>query len=344
MGNSTEGAAEVLDMSQSNKDVLLSVNDRGRWQSLGSRYGLILAWIVVISIFGALDPSGFLSLGNASTILGTESVILIVSLGLLAPLLAGDFDLSIGAVAALSAMTVAILNVNHGWPIWMCLVVGLTEGVVVGLVNGLVSVSFDIDPFIVTLGTSTIIQGLVLWISGSNTISGVSRTFTNLVNFNVLGIHLVFFMTMLVALLWWYVLAYTPFGRRMLYVGKGRRAAALIGVRVGPTRVAAFIISGGMAAVSGVLYAGLLGSADPTSALNFLLPAFAAAFLGATAFRPGIYNVWGTVVGTYFLISGVAGLQLLGLSSYVQDLFYGGALVGAVVLSRIVGRKVRSGS
>lgn len=308
-----------------------------------SRYGLIVAWIIVIVIFGTIEPSGFLSLGNASTILGTESVILIISLGLLAPLLCGDFDLSIGGTTALSAMSVAILNANHGWPIWLCAIVGVAEGIVVGAVNGIIGVKFQIDPFIVTLGMSTVLQGIVLWISGSNTISGVSTAFSNFVNYQLLGIHVIFYLTMAAALVWWYVLSYTPFGRRLLYVGKGRRAAELVGVKVGRTRVIAFVISGAAAGAAGVVYAGLIGSADPTSALDFLLPAFAAAFLGATAFRPGIYNVWGTVVGAYFLISGVAGLQLLGASTYVQDLFYGVALVGAVVLSGVVSRRTRRG-
>jgi ribose transport system permease protein len=114
--------------------------------------------------------------------------------------------------------------------------------------------------------------------------------------------------------------------------------ARLSGVRVGRVRWGAFVTSGTLSAVAGVVYTGTTGGADPSSGLTFLLPAFAAAFLGATSIAPGRFNPWGSIVAVYFLVTGVTGLQLLGAESFVQQLFYGGALILAVALARLFSR------
>jgi ribose transport system permease protein len=137
----------------------------------------------------------------------------------------------------------------------------------------------------------------------------------------------------------WYVLTYTAVGRRLLFVGRGRSVARLSGLRVNTLRFSALAGSGLMAGLAGVLYAGTTGGADPTSGASFLLPAFAAAYLGATAVSPGRFNAWGAFIAVYFLVTGITGLQLLGVDSFVQQLFYGGALVLAVALSQIVRRR-----
>jgi ribose transport system permease protein len=117
--------------------------------------------------------------------------------------------------------------------------------------------------------------------------------------------------------------------------------ARLSGVRVARVRFGALVASAGIGGLAGVLYAGTIGGADPSSGASFLLPAYAAAFLGATSIVPGRFNPWGAIVAVYFLVTGVTGLQLLGADSYVQQLFYGGALVLAVVFSQVAGRITR---
>ena len=158
-----------------------------------------------------------------------------------------------------------------------------------------------------------------------------------------LGIPLSFYYAMVVATLAWYVFTYTPVGRRLLVVGRGREVARLSGIRVGAVRWGSLVAASMLGAFAGVLYAGTSGAASPTSGLELLLPAFAAAFLGATAINPGRFNAWGTVVAVYFLVTGITGLQLLGAQSYVQNLFYGAALIFAVTLSQFV-RKRRAGA
>jgi len=304
------------------------------------RLALPLAWIAIIIIFGAIKPSVFLTASNFETIFSSQSVLTVVALGLIVPLTAGDYDLSIASVAGLSAMVLAVLNVVHGWPAGLAALAALAAGLAVGVVNGLVIVMFGIESLIVTLGMGTFVAGLTLWISGSNTVSGISQNLVNpIVVWRFLGIPVEFYYSLAVAAILGYVLEFNPAGRRLLMVGRGREVARLSGMHVHRIRFLAFACSGGIGAIAGILLAGTSGAADPSSGTGLLLPAFAAVFLGATAIFPGRFNVPGTLIAVYFMATGITGLQLLGAQTYVQNLFYGAALVGAVVLSQLTRRR-----
>lgn len=305
------------------------------------RVALPVAWLLLIAGFGIANPHVFLTAATFQTMLGSQAVLLVLTLALIVPLTAGDYDLSVAGVLTLSAMMVAILNVQHGWPIWAAILAALVMGLVVGLVNGLIMVFFGIESLIVTLGMGTLLTGVTLWASDSATISGISQTLVDYVIVKrFAGISLAFFYAIaLCALLWW-VLEYTSVGRRLLFVGRGRSVSKLSGVRVGRVRVGALMGSAVLAALAGVLYAGTSGGADPSAGAPLLLPAFAAAFLGATSIMPGRFNPWGTAIAVYFLVTGITGLQLMGVQSYVQQLFYGGALLVAVALSQLARGRV----
>jgi ribose transport system permease protein len=307
---------------------------------LGERYALLAVWGLVVVVFGILRPDTFLTTANFSTIFGSQAILVVLTLALLAPLTAGDYDLSVAATMALASMTLAILNVNHGWPVGAAIAAALGVGLVVGVINGALVVLLGIDSLIVTLGTSTFVSGVILWISNSQTVSGVSESLVDVVVVErFLGIPLAFYYGIALGLVMFYVFEFMPLGRRLLFVGRGRSVARLSGIRVVRLRWGAFIVSGVISAFGGVLYAGTLGSADPTSGLSFLLPAFAAAFLGATTIMPGRFNPIGSIAAVYFLVTGITGLQLLGVQTFVQQLFYGGALVLAVALSQLARRR-----
>jgi ribose transport system permease protein len=267
-------------------------------------------------------------------------VLAVIALGLIVPMTAGDYDLSIASVTGLSAMIIAVLNVLHGWPVGLAVLAALAAGLMVGVVNGFVTVIFGIESLIVTLGTGTFVAGLTLWISNSNTVSGISQNLVNpIVVWRFLGIPVEFYYALGVALILGYTMEFLPVGRRLLMVGRGREVARLSGMHVNRIRLLAFVCSGGIGAAGGVLFAGTSGAADPSSATGLLLPAFAAAFLGATAILPGRFNVPGTLIAVYFMVTGITGLQLLGAQTYVQNLFYGAVLVGAVVFSQLTRRR-----
>jgi ribose transport system permease protein len=307
---------------------------------LVERYALLVVWGGVIVVFGILRPDTFLTTSNFSTIFGSQAVLVVLTLALLVPLTAGDYDLSVAATMGIAAMTLAILNVNHSWAIGWAIAAALGVGLLIGIVNGALVVLLGIDSLIVTLGTSTFISGVILWMSDSQTVSGVSFDLIDYVVVKQLfGIPLAFYYGIALGLVMFYVFEFMPIGRRLLFVGRGRSVARLSGIRVVRLRWGAFAVSGVISAFAGVLYVGTLGSADPTSALSFLLPAFAAAFLGATTIQPGRFNPIGSIAAVYFLVTGITGLQLLGVQTFVQQLFYGGALVLAVALSQLARRR-----
>jgi ribose transport system permease protein len=129
----------------------------------------------------------------------------------------------------------------------------------------------------------------------------------------------------------------------MLFTGANREVARLSGINVDRLRAGSLIVSSLIGAVAAVILAGVLGSADPNAANGYLLPPFAAAFLGATAITPGRFNPWGAFIAVYFLITGIVGLQILGLSGWIEQVFYGGALVLAVTLSRLAANRLKKG-
>ncbi len=317
---------------------------RGASRLLGGKsleaLALPIAWLAVIVIFGILRPDTFLTGANFSTILASQAVLVVVTLALIIPLTAGDYDLSVAAVVGLSANLIAILNVDRGWPVGLAILAALAAGAAVGFVNGALVVLLGIESLIVTLGMGTFVTGLVLWFGSSNTVSGISSALVNpVIVWRFAGVPFEFYYGLALCFLLWYVFRYTPVGRRLLVVGRGREVARLSGMRVGNIRWGSLTISATIAAFGGVLYAGTTGAAGPSSGVELLLPAFAAAFLGATTISPGRFNPWGTVIAVYFLVTGITGLQLLGAESYVQNLFYGAALILAVAFSQIVRRR-----
>jgi len=302
------------------------------------QYGLIVVWAALIVVFGALKPDTFLTWSNVSSLLGSQAVLVVVTLGLIIPLTANDFDVSIANVMTLSSMVIAVLNVLHHVPIGWCMLIALATGVLVGLVNGFFITVFRINSLIVTLGVGTFLHGVTLWISDSMTISGVAPVLVKYVIVTrVLGIPLEFYYAIFICVVVWYLFEYTAVGRRILFVGRGREVARLSGIRADRVRRGCLVASSFLGALAGVMYAGTIGAADPQSGLSYLLPAFAAAFLGATTIVPGRFNPWGATLSVYFLVTGITGLTFLGIRTFVQELFYGGALVVAVTLSQLVG-------
>jgi ribose transport system permease protein len=240
-------------------------------------------------------------------------------------------------VFSLSAVTVASLNVNLGVPVGWAALIAVVIGFGVGALNGWIVTRFNIDPFIVTLGVGTVVLGLAYPVSNSRTISGVDPTLSDvMLSKPFLGIPLDFYYAVILCAIVAYVFSKTAFGQRLLFIGQNSSVARLNGVPVSRLRRFALICSATIAAVAGVVYVGTTGSADAGSGAGFLLPAFAAAFLGSTTLSVGRFNPWGTLIAVYFLVTGISGLQLMGAQQYVQELFYGGVLVIAVILSKIV--------
>jgi len=308
---------------------------------------LPVVWGVVCLVFTLIPSIGtrFANIDTFGSIFGASAVTGLLALAVIVPLTAGDYDLSVAYTLTLSSVILAVLNVEDHIGIGLAITVALGAGVVIGFVNGVVTVLFGINSFITTLGTGTIVGGIAIGLSGDNTISGVAAVVSQLtITDRLLGIPYVFYLVLIISIMMWFVFARLASGRWLLYIGMGAEVARLSGVPVGRVRVTGFIISGLLSAIAGVAYTGVLGAGDPTSGVTLLLPAFAAAFLGATTIVPGRFNPVGSLVAVYFLGTGITGFELLGASPYVQDIFYGSALIVGVLLAKPELRKhMRSG-
>lgn len=306
-------------------------------RAIVSRYGLLLAWLLVIIVFSLLRPETFFTASNAQTILGTQAILLVLTIGLLPPLMAGEYDLSIAGVMSVSYVLIGHLNVNHHWPILAAIVVALAVGVLVALINIVLVVVIGVESIVATLGMGTLLIGLGFGINQTS-VGGISEALVNTVRHQILGIQAVFYVGLALTIATWYVFTYTPLGRYLYFVGTGREVARLAGIRVELIRAGSLMSASVLSALAGVLLAGVLGSSDPNAAAPYLLPAFAGAFLGATTITPGRFNAWGSFIAVYFLVTGITGLELLGLSGWIEQVFYGASLTIAVAISRLAGR------
>ncbi len=311
---------------------------RFQLRSFLDRFGILLAWLIVAIVFSILEPSSFFTTASVSTIFGSQAVLLILSLALLLPLTVGEFDLSVTGSMSMANILVGFLNIQHGWPIGAAVVVALGWGLMIGVINVIFVMLFRVESIVVTLGSGTLWIGVGYGLQPSN-LAGVTDLLVNVTRTNVLGLPLAFWYGLGLTIVAWYVFAYTPLGRYLYFVGANRQVSRLSGIPVSNIRAGSLIVSAVISAGAGVVLAGTLDASSPSISAAYLLPAFAAVFLGATAITPGRFNPWGTFIAVYFLITGITGLEYYGLSGWIEDVFYGASLVLAVALSRLAARQ-----
>ena len=301
---------------------------------------LPIAFVLVIAGFGIARPDTFLQWSNFTSIFGLNAPTLVLVMALLIPLTNGDLDLSIAELFGMIAILVAWLNVNQHWGIVPAILVGLAVGPLCGAITGGLIVRFDVNPLIITLAMGSIFDGIAFWLPDQQSVPGISTKLTDwTVLHHLLGIPLDFWYGIVIMLIMFYVLTFTPFGQRSLFVGQSREVARLSGFKVNSTRFWAFVVGGFIAAIGGVLYDGVLGTATPQNQGPLLLSIYAAAFLGMTTIQPGRFNAIGAGISVFFLAVVVNGMNLLGAQTYVQQLFYGVILVVAVVTSRVINKR-----
>ena len=306
-------------------------------------YGTIIVLASMLVIFSALQPGTFATIGNFRNIINDMAIGTIVAAGLTVPLVAGDFDLSIGYVASFCGLLVVGLLSSSGLaiPLAIVLVVGL--GTIIGIINGIVVSKIGVNAFIATLGTGTIVVGLNYAYSGGIPLQLTqSREFTSIAIGRIAGVpHLVIIMAAVLVLLW-VILNRTVQGQHIKAIGVSPEFARRAGVAVDRSRIVAFAIASTCAAIGGVLMASNLGSGQVTAGDSFMLTSFSAAFLGSAALREGQFHILGTLIGVLTVAVGNNGLAMVGAPIFTQFLFTGSLLVVAVALGGI-GRRYGRG-
>lgn len=300
-----------------------------------SRFALPALLLLFVLVFSLLRPETFATVENARTVLSTQSVLAVLALSALMTLTIGEFDLSIGFQLGLAAILVPGLTAKQGLGIPEAILIAVAATTAIGFLNGLLVARVKINSFIATIGMGALVNALILAYSGGNSIfEGVPPELLSLASTRLLGLPLPIFYVLAIAVVLWFVMQRTPFGRFMAAVGGSKDAARLAGINVDRVTLLAFTLTGMLAGIAGAIQAAQLGTGNPSIGPDQLLPAFAAAFLGATSFRVGTFNVWGTLTAVITIAAGVAGLNLLGLPEWVNPCFNGAALILAVTATR----------
>jgi ribose transport system permease protein len=299
---------------------------------------VLLGFIVLFSIW---IPDLFLTTVTLRTVLYQQAVTAIIAIGLVIPLAAAQYDFSVGAIAGMSSTVVATLMVEHGWSPAAAVPLVILAGLLTGAVNALLVVRFHVMSLIATLATTSILLGIATGIGGDGEIFGLPESFTMFAANGPLGIAWPFYYMLVIGGLAWYVLEHTPVGRRLYATGGNAEAARLAGVRVERIVFGALVVAALIASLGGLIATARVASGQYHLGPPYVIPAFAAAFMGATQLKDGRPNIWGTVLATYTLAVGVKGLQLAGAPIWLPDLFNGAALALAVGLA--VSRRDRPG-
>jgi ribose transport system permease protein len=302
-----------------------------------ARFALPAIFVLFIIFFSLVRPETFPTAENWKAIVSAQAVLGILAIALLLPLVVGEFDLSVGANLGLAAILVTGLPSKSGVDLVPAIAIAIAACALVGLVNGLIVARIGVNSLVATLGTGSLVTGAVAWYSDGKAIfEGIPTGLTDLGQNEVLGIPLPGIYLLVVAVIAWFVLEQTGLGRKLSAVGGSKEASRLSGLNVRTLTIVAFVAAGVLAGAAGVLQAGLLGSGQPSTGPNLLLPAFATVFLGATAIRLGTFNVPGTMIALFTIASAITGLQLMGVAFYVAPIFQGVALLLAVCLVRLL--------
>ncbi len=300
------------------------------------KYGTIIILVAMIICFSILLPA-FRSSQNLLNILGQTAILSIFAAGMTCCLKMGDFDLSIGAIATITAIVVAKLLVSdYGIPV--AILAGILAGAAVGVVNGILVAYGGLNALVCTLASGSVVAGLALGVTGGVSIWGLPETFEFIGRGESFGVSNRFIIMILLLIVIWFFHAFTPTGRRMEAIGGNAEASKLSGINVDKNRFLGFVLSAICAAIAGVVLSSAVMSANASLGLNYMLDAFGACFIGASTVRIGQFHIWGTFVGVLIVVVAINGLIIMMVPGYMTDMIRGMILLLAIFMSGTAGK------
>ncbi|ASS94641.1 ABC transporter permease [Peribacillus simplex] len=302
----------------------------GIWQKFGPLLALVLLFIVIT----VLNPS-FMEPNNILNLLRQTSINALIAFGMTFIILTGGIDLSVGSILALSSALMAGMMVSGLDPI-LAILVGILLGAIMGVINGILVSKGKMAPFIVTLATMTIFRGLTLVYTDGKPITGIgdSVMFQMLGRGYFLGVPVPAVVMVIAFFILWFLLHKTSFGRKTYAIGGNEKASRISGIKVDRVKVAIYGLAGTMAAIAGAILTSRLNSAQPTAGQSYEMDAIAAVVLGGTSLSGGKGRLFGTLVGVLIIGTLNNGMNLLGVSSFYQQVVKGAVILIAVLLDR----------
>lgn len=301
-----------------------------RAKEILERFSLPIAFVVVVAIFAVLMPETFATSNNIASILDQAAPLVIMASGLVVVLVMREFDLSIGSIAGASGALAVSLMAHHGASAIVAIGAGLAFGLVIGLINGLLVAIVGIPSFIATLATGSVVAGLEIAIANTTIFEGIADLYLDLTRTSLGPAPMAVVIATIIAVGLGLLLRFTVFGRHATAIGDNQIAARLVGLPVTRDRIIAFLISGGAAAIAGILLTSRAASYYPNPGAGLLLPAYAATFLSLSLGYGWRFNILGTVVGVIFLGTITTGLTMLKMPVWVAAVVQGLVLLIAV--------------
>ena len=295
--------------------------------------GIVAAFFLILAVLVILSPNSFARPTNLINILKQASINGILATGMMFVIISGGIDLSVGSTVALAGVIAATYAHPGEYPLVVPIALSMLVGLAAGIANGLIVAFGNIPPFIVTLGSMTIIRGLALIASNGQPVFNVTKAFENIAGGFVLQYipHLVIFFLSVTAISA-FILTRTVFGRRVYAVGGNEATAKVSGINVPAIKIGVYSISGFLAGLSGLLLASRIVSGNPTAGQSYELDAIAAAVIGGVSMTGGAGKWYGTVIGALIIAVIGNGLDILNVSSHFQLIIKGTIIIVAVLL------------
>lgn len=298
-------------------------------------YGTIVALIAIVVIFSILSPTSFFTVNNAINITRQIALLVLSSIGATMVMSINEFDLSVGSMASLGGVMAALMAVA-GMPLPLCFLLPILISAVIGWVNGWIVARFRVLSFITTLGMSTVLSGIIYWLTGGATVfQKIPKGFTWLGTCKLGSIPLLSVIMVLFVVIFWFVMRHTVLGRKMYAIGGNEEAAKVSGINVRLYKNIAFALCAMLACITGMLIASRVGSANTTAGDGYFLKSYAAVFIGCTVSKKGVPNVIGTLIGAAILGILANGLTMLQMPTYMQDIITGVIIVFAVIMQKV---------
>ncbi len=308
----------------------------------GREAGTVLGLIVLCAGLWIATPY-FATAANLTNVAEQSAIVGVIAIGMTFVILTGGIDLSVGSLVALVGVVIGSA-LQRGVPVIVAIALGLLAGIVAGALNGLMITRGPLPPFIATLGMMSVARGAALMLSDGRPISDFPEGLRALATSDVFGLPAPVVLMLVLYLLAYLVLTRTVFGRYMYAIGGNEEATALAGVNVRLWKSVVYAISGLSAGVCAVLLVARLNSAQPIAGIGYELDAIAAVVIGGTSLLGGSGSVIGTLIGALIMSVLRNGLNLLGVSSYLQQVAIGVVIIAAVLIDMALRRRVQRSS